>query len=141
MQKKGITIMVMDGQGGRIGRLLIETIKKEIKDVDVIAVGTNSIATSNMIKGGSDQAATGENPTLVVSRHADYIIGTMGITVADALLGEVTPKMAMAVGQSPAQKFLIPLNKCRNTVIGVKDLDIRELVVEAVRVLKKAIED
>ena len=129
-------ILVIDGQGGRIGREVIERIKAEGIDCTITAVGTNSTATASMLKGGADQAATGENAVRVNARCADLIIGPIAIVIADALLGEITPDMAVAVGQSPAQKLLIPVNHCSNTVIGVGDLSLKTLlngVVEQVR--------
>jgi hypothetical protein len=137
MRKK--TVLVMDGQGGRVGRLLIEAIRREC-DVEILAVGTNSIATSNMIKGGADRAATGENPVLVAARTADVIIGPVGIVVADALLGEVTPAMAAAVGQSRAVRILIPMNRCETQIVGVAPLSTSQLLDEAVCMVKKVLQ-
>lgn len=125
-------ILVVDGQGGRLGKLLVEGLRKSgVKD-EIIAVGTNSIATSAMVKAGADAGATGENPVVVCAREADFILGPIGILAADSLLGEVTPAMAVAVGQSSAQKILVPLNRCRNTVVGLKELTMSELVEAAV---------
>ena len=129
-------ILVIDGQGGRIGREVIERIRAEKLDCTVTAVGTNSIATAAMLKGGADQAATGENAVRVNARSADLIIGPIAIVVADALLGEITPDMAVAVGQSAAQKLLIPVNHCGNTVIGVGDLSLKVLLNGVISELK-----
>ena len=130
-------ILVIDGQGGRIGREVIERIKAEGIDCDITAVGTNSTATAAMLKGGADQAATGENAVRVNVRCADIIIGPIAIVIADALLGEITPDMAVAVGQSPAQKLLIPVNHGDNTVIGVGDLSLKTLLGGVVEQLKR----
>lgn len=133
-----MNILVIDGQGGRIGREVIERIKAERLPCTVTAVGTNSLATAAMLKGGADQAATGENAVRVNVRTADLIIGPIAIVIADALLGEITPDMAAAVGQSPAQKLLIPVNHCNNTVVGVNDLSLKTLllgVIDKVREL------
>lgn len=130
-------ILVIDGQGGRIGREVIERIKVEGIDCDITAVGTNSTATAAMLKGGADRAATGENAVRVNVRCADIIIGPIAIVIADALLGEITPDMAVAVGQSPAQKLLIPVNHCDNTVIGVGDLSLKTLLGGVVEQLKR----
>ncbi|MBR3271258.1 MAG: DUF3842 family protein [Clostridia bacterium] len=130
-------ILVIDGQGGRIGREVIERIKAEGIDCDITAVGTNSTATAAMLKGGADRAATGENAVRVNVRCADIIIGPIAIVIADALLGEITPDMAVAVGQSPAQKLLIPVNHCDNTVIGVGDLSLKTLLGGVVEQLKR----
>jgi len=124
-------ILIIDGQGGRLGKLLIEKIKSDKPSLELIAVGTNSIATSVMLKAGADMGATGENPVVVNAKNADVIIGPVGIIVANALMGEVTPKMAQAVGESEAFKLLIPVNKCNNYIVGTKNIGISDLVNEA----------
>lgn len=130
-------IVIIDGQGGRLGQLLCETVKKEKPDAQLYAVGTNSIATAAMLKAGADFGATGENAVLVACRDADVIIGPVGIALADSLLGEITPAMAVAVGQSKAVKILLPVNQCNNRVVGVKKLTMTELVKEAAEQLKQ----
>ena len=112
-------ILVIDAQGGGLGRQLVSAIKKELPESQVTAVGTNSMATAAMLRAGADQAATGENAVVVNCRRADVIAGPIGIVIADALLGEITPAMAAAVGQSPAKRLLIPMNHCDNMVMGV----------------------
>lgn len=129
-------IVIIDGQGGRLGQLLTEGIKKEGLTADIYAIGTNSIATSAMLKAGADYGATGENPVLVACRDADVILGPIGILAADSLLGEITPNMAVAIGQSKALKLLLPVSHCNNQVVGVKPLSLSELVREAVDQLK-----
>lgn len=129
-------IVVIDGQGGRMGRLLVEKIRAEKLPVNVLAIGTNAIATSEMLKAGADAGATGENPVLVACRKADVIMGPMAILAADALLGEITPAMAKAVGQSAAPRLLLPVNQCENIVVGIKDLTLSKLVAEAVESLR-----
>ena len=128
-------IMIIDGQGGRMGSLLTEKTKNAaIPGAQIYAIGTNSIATAAMLKAGADYGATGENPVLVNSRDADYIIGPLGIMAADSLLGEVTPAMAVAVGQSSAMKILLPVNKCNHHVVGVSsEYSMSELAEQAVR--------
>lgn len=129
-----MNILIIDGQGGKIGRTLIEGIKNTLGDRAVItAVGTNSIATQNMVKGGADRAATGENAAMVAARHADIIAGPIGIVLADALVGEVTPAMAAAVAQSAAKRILIPFQGCNTTVVGTKSMPLTELVQKAVQ--------
>ena len=130
-------IMIIDGQGGRMGSLLTEKTKNAaIPGAQIYAIGTNSIATAAMLKAGADYGATGENPVLVNSRDADYIIGPLGIMAADSLLGEVTPAMAVAVGQSSAMKILLPVNKCNHHVVGVSsEYSMSELAERAVRYL------
>ena len=129
--------LVIDGQGGRLGKLLIEEIRKEFPGEEIMAVGTNATAASTMLKAGADEAATGENPVVVACRRADVIIGPIGIVIADSLLGEVTPKIAIAVAQSSAVRILIPMNRCDNLVAGVGSLSIAELAADAVRKLKE----
>ncbi len=126
-------IIVIDGQGGNIGKQLVKRIREELPDAYIRAVGTNSIATGNMIKAGADEAATGENAVIVAARDADIITGPVGIVVADALLGEVSSAMAKAVSDSKAIKVLIPVNKCDILIAGVKDKSISELIEAAIR--------
>ena len=128
-----MTIMVMDGQGGRMGKSVVEQIRKRFPEDEILAIGTNSIATAAMLKAGADAGATGENPAIVGSRRADIIIGPMGIVIADSLMGEITPNMAVALGQSQAKKVLIPVNRCSVTVVGVSQLPLGEYVRLAVQ--------
>ena len=123
-----MNILVIDGQGGGIGKLLVSGIKSEYPDFFVTAVGANSIATS---------AATGENAVCVGCRKADVIAGPVGIVIADALLGEITPKMAAAIGQSDAKRVLVPVNHCDNIVVGVGDIPMAKLVQSAVKEIGK----
>ena len=134
-------IVVIDGQGGRLGQLICEAISKERIECDLLAVGTNSIATSAMIKAGAKQGATGENPVAVACRDADVIIGPIGIVVADSLLGEITPAMAVAIGQSKAIKLLLPVSHCNNRVVGCQSLSMSEMVVQTIADLKEVIKD
>ncbi|MBR3392077.1 MAG: DUF3842 family protein [Firmicutes bacterium] len=130
-----MNVAVIDGQGGRLGRMLVEGIIAAGLDCRITAVGTNSIATAAMLKAGAQAGATGENPVLVASRDADVIIGPLGLLVADSLLGEITPAMAQAVGRSQAVKLLLPVNMCNNRVVGVGDHSFAELVSCAVHEL------
>lgn len=113
-------VVVIDGQGGNIGKRIVEEIKASGIQSEVMAIGTNSTATAAMMKGGADIGATGENPVVLASRDADVIIGPIGIIMADSMYGEITPKMAESVGASKARKILIPINKCV-TVAGVDE--------------------
>lgn len=128
-------ILIVDGQGGGIGRQLVEALKRE-GERDITCVGTNAIATSAMLRAGATRAATGENAAIVACREAEVIVGPIGIVVADALLGEVTPRMAAAVGQSLARKVLIPVNQCGNFVVGVPSgATTAQLVAQAVEAI------
>lgn len=129
-------VVVIDGQSGRMGQVLIERIRAAALPCEIAAVGTNAIATSAMLKAGADAGATGENPVVVNCRDADVIAGPIGILAADSLLGEVTPAMALAVGQSPARKLLLPVNHCNNVVVGTQSMTLSKLMDEAVELLR-----
>ncbi len=131
-------ILVIDGQGGGLGKQIVSSLRSSFENIEIIAVGTNSLATAAMLKAGADRSATGENPVKVCARSADIIIGPVGIVIADSMLGEVTADMALAVSQSSASRILIPVNLCDNYVVGVQDLSLSTLVqgvVERVRTL------
>lgn len=133
-------ILVIDGQGGQLGGQMIKYIKDAFVGVDVTAVGTNATATATMLKAGANQAATGENAVIVACRKADVIIGPIGIVIADALLGEVTPQMAVAVGQADAKRILLPMNKCDNLIAGVTEISMTAIIEDAMKKLKEILE-
>lgn len=130
-------ILIIDGQGGQIGSQLIKAIIEY--DVEIMAVGTNSTATNAMLKAGAKNGATGENPVIVGCKTADIIIGPIGIVIADSLYGEITPKMAIAVGQSNAKKILIPINKCDNIIVGVNDLSLTVMIKNVLKIVEDLI--
>lgn len=132
-----MNILVIDAQGGGVGKQLITAMKQSVQDIVITAVGTNSAATSAMLKAGADFAATGENAVVVACRKADVIVGPVGIVIADALLGEITPRMAVAVAQSDAKKILLPFNHCDNIIAGVSEYQVGKLVQAAVAELTK----
>lgn len=134
-------VIIIDGQGGKLGQVLVDSIVKEKIECDLTVIGTNSIATAAMMKAGAKQGATGENPVKVACRDADVIIGPIGIVAADSLLGEITPDMAIAIGQSNAVKFLLPVSHCNNQVIGVKKLSMADMAKEAVEKLKAMVSE
>ena len=123
-----MNILIIDGQGGGIGKQLVSAIKVRFPTYRITAIGTNSAATSAMLKAGADEAATGENAVVVNCRYANVIIGPVGIAIADSLMGEITPTMAKAIGQSPAKRILLPLNRCNTIIVGVSDLAIGNLI-------------
>ena len=125
-------VLIIDGQGGMLGKQMVEAVRKLIPDAQIIAVGTNVAATNSMLKAGADNGATGENAVIVCARPADIIVGPVGIAIADSLLGEITPAMAVAVGQSNAKKVLIPVNKCNNIIVGIGDKKTSDLIQEAI---------
>ena len=135
-----MNILVIDAQGGGVGKQLVSAIKKAFPEDTVTAVGTNSLATSAMLKAGADRAATGENAAVVSCRTADVIVAPIGVVIADAMLGEITPAMALAAGQSPAKRILLPIAHCDNMVVGTKELGMGQLVQEAVERLKAVYE-
>lgn len=132
-----MNILVIDGQGGQLGSQLIKSLVSNFPHVHIAAVGTNAVATSAMLKAGAHQSSTGENPTIVACKKADIIIGPIGIVIADSLFGEITPKMALAVGQADAVRILMPVNRCDNLVAGVSDLTISAMIIDVVRKVKE----
>lgn len=130
-------VLIIDGQGGQLGAQLVKEIMAGFADVQITAVGTNATATATMLKAGAKQAATGENPVLVACRRADVIIGPIGIVIADSMYGEITPKMAVAVGQADATRILIPMNRCENVVAGMEDITMTAMVEDVLKKLDK----
>ena len=131
-----MNIVVIDGQSGRMGQLFIERTRAAGICDPITAIGTNAIATAAMRKAGADQGATGENPVVVACRSADIIVGPIGILVADAMLGEITETIALAIGRSSAKKLLLPVNQCGNLVAGTQNMSLSRVMEEAVSVLK-----
>lgn len=130
-----MNLVIIDGQGGGLGRQLVSAVKDRYPDIEIIVIGANSAATNAMLRAGATQAATGENSVIVACRRADVIIGPVGIVIADSMLGEITPAMAQAVGQSRAKRILIPVNLCDNIIVGVTDLSMTKNVQNAVEIL------
>ena len=135
-----IKILVIDGQGGKLGRTLVENILAQFPQAELTAVGTNYAATASMMKGGAARAATGENPVLVACRSADIIVGPMGIAVADSLLGEISPAMANAVAASSARRVLIPMNLCNTYVAGV-NRNAAAIITDAMDQIQNIVEE
>ena len=129
MDKK---ILVIDGQGGQLGSQIVKALLAKFPGVEITSIGTNAVATAAMLKAGASMAATGENPVIVACRKADIIIGPIGIVIADSLMGEVTPAMAVAIAQADAVRILIPMNKCENLVAGVSNLSTSVLIQDAI---------
>ena len=130
-----MNILVIDGQGGGLGRQLIQELKETCPNAEIVAVGTNSMATGAMLKAGARLAATGENAVIVCSEKADVIVGPIGIVIADSMLGEITPAMAAAIGKSRAKRVLIPMNVCDNIIVGVSAQPVSTHVKDAVRII------
>ncbi len=129
-----IRIAVIDGQGGGVGKALVEKLRQTLgATVYIVALGANSLATSQMLKAGADAGATGENAVVVNARRVDLIMGALGIVAADSMLGEITPAMSTAIGASDAEKILIPVGRCHLTVAGLKTMQFAECIEEAVK--------
>ena len=133
-------VVIIDGQGGRLGRLLVEKVKTRLPQAKVYALGTNTVATAAMLKAGADFGATGENPVVRNVMDADGVLGPVGIVVADSILGEITPAMAESVGSCRAKKFLVPMNSCGVVVAGVEELPLPVYVSQAVDALASELE-
>lgn len=118
-------VIVVDGQGGGVGRMLVQRMKERLPDQAVIAVGTNALATSAMIRAGAAAGATGENAVCYNCENADLILGPSGIAIPNAMLGEISPAMALAVSESRAEKLLLPMDRC-----GPQGLDRRVLTID-----------
>lgn len=136
-----MNILVIDGQGGKLGCQMVKSIAEKYPGARLMAVGTNSAAAAAMAKAGAHQAATGENPLIVACRKADIIIGPIGIVIADSLFGEITPAMAVAVAQSDAVRILLPVNRCANIVAGVQELSLTALISDAMAKLEGVMQE
>ncbi len=131
-------IAVIDGQGGGIGKAMVEKIRSELgAAVEIIALGTNALATSAMLKSGADEGATGENAIVYNADKVDIITGAIGIIAANAMLGELTPAMAKAIAESPAQKVLIPMNRCNVQIAGVRGMALPQYIEDAVQLIRE----
>ncbi len=123
-------LLIIDGQGGGMGRSLAERISQKCRSTEIVVAGTNSTATMNMMKVGNVQGVTGENAIVFNCPRVDVIAGPIGIALANAMLGEITPKMAEAVTSSDAQVFLLPSSKCAVKIIGLQEKKLAEYVDE-----------
>ncbi len=130
-------IAVIDGQGGGIGKTVVEKLRKELpEDVSILALGTNALAAALMLKAGAHEGASGENAIVYNAAKVDIIVGVIGIIAANSMLGELTPLMAKAVSESPARKVLIPLNRCNIDIAGVKNEPLPCHIDSAVEIVK-----
>lgn len=136
-----MNILVIDGQGGQVGAQLVKEITVRFPELQITAVGTNATATAAMLKAGAKQAATGENPVVVACRKADVVIGPIGIVIADSMYGEVTPQMAVAVGQADATRILIPMNRCENLIAGVQEVTVSAMLADVFAKLEKIVKN
>ncbi|MCD8140965.1 MAG: DUF3842 family protein [Planctomycetaceae bacterium] len=137
-----IHVAVVDGQGGGVSKALVESLRRALgSDVRITALGTNSAATSAMLKAGADEGATGENAVVVNVARADVVMGAVGVLSADSMLGEITAAMTAAIGRSPARKVLLPLNRCNLDVAGVKDMPFSASIEEAVAMVRASLRE
>lgn len=134
-------VLVIDGQGGKLGAQVIALLKERFNEkIELIGVGTNALATETMIKSKPNIAATGENPIVVCAKEADIIIGPIGIVIADSLYGEITARSALAVSKSKAVKLLIPINKCNNIVVGITDNFIKDALSQIINYIDNSLQ-
>lgn len=134
-------VAVVDGQGGGIGKALVSGIKEALPEVRVIALGTNSAATGQMLRAGADDGATGENAIIHNMNHVDIVAGVIGILNANSMMGELTPAMAGAIGGSDAYKVLLPINRCHIHVVSVEDAPLGVHIENAVKAIKEYIHE
>lgn len=133
-------IAVVDGQGGGIGKAIVEKLRAELgSSVEIIALGTNVLATSAMLKGGADEGATGENAIVFNSDKVQIIVGAIGIVAANSMLGELTPAMAMSIAESPAKKVLIPTDRCNIKMTGVRSATLPQHIDDAVSLVRECL--
>jgi len=131
-------LMVMDGQGGGIGRVIIKKLRDAFgEEVEILALGTNSVATSQMMRAGANRGATGENAIINMAPEVNIIIGPLAIIMANSMMGEVTPRMSQAVSSSKALKILIPLTQERAKIVGVSGEPLPHLIDQAIEIIKE----
>lgn len=130
-------VLVIDAQGGGIGRALIERLRERMPEAEILAVGTNAIATTAMLKAGATAAATGENAVCVCAAKCNIIAGPIGIVLKDAMMGEITERIALAVGGANAQRVLVPMQRCSTSVAGTEGIPVQSLIDSAVETIVK----
>lgn len=132
-----MNLLIIDGQGGGIGKILTEQLKTAFPSSTITAAGTNALATSAMMKAGADYGATGENAIIYNCQYADIILGPIGIILANSLLGEVSPSIAEAVASSTAKKILIPTTKCSAQIVGIENMALNKYIEQAVKAVNE----
>jgi NAD(P)-dependent dehydrogenase (short-subunit alcohol dehydrogenase family) len=134
-------VAVIDGQGGGIGKLITEKLRKALGErIDIMALGTNAMATAAMLKAGANEGASGENAVCISVKKVDVILGPVSILLANSMLGEVTPRMATAIAEADAEKILIPLNRSRVIIVGLYGEPLPHLVDLTVQLLEKKLD-
>ncbi|MCX7774386.1 MAG: DUF3842 family protein [Clostridia bacterium] len=130
-------VAVIDGQGGGIGKAIVGRLRQAFgPNLDILALGTNPLATAAMLKAGADEGASGENAILVNAPKVNIILGSLGIIAANSMLGELSPAMARAIAESPAQKILVPMNRCHYHIVGTRNEALPQLIDELVEAVK-----
>lgn len=136
---KDILVAVIDGQGGGIGGIIVEKLRAEFPNINIVGLGTNSVATGRMLKAGANQGATGENAVIYNVKKVDIIMGVVAILMPNAMMGELSPRMAEAIGSSDAMKILVPLEKCNIRVALPGDYNISQCVDYSMELVKRHI--
>lgn len=135
-------IMVMDGQGGGIGRVIIKKLREAFgEELEILALGTNSVATTQMMKAGANRGATGENAIITMAPKVSIIIGPLAIIMANSMMGEVTSEISQAISSSKALKILIPLTQEKVEIVGVSGEPLPHLIDQAIEIIKKGEEN
>jgi hypothetical protein len=133
-----LKVAVIDGQGGGIGKVITEKLRKEFGEkLEIFGFGTNALATSAMLRAGANEGATGENAIVQNMSEMDIIVGSVGVVVAHSMMGELTPPMAEVIGKSKARKLLLPINRCGITIIGTGAEPLPHLVDALIRQIKE----
>jgi hypothetical protein len=136
-----VKIMVVDGMGGRIGQEIVSRLRAALPDdVEILAVGTNSIATAAMMKAGANRGATGENAVRVTVREADILMGPLSVLMPDSMMGEVTPAMAQALCDSTVRRVMLPLTNPRIDLVGITKTPLPHLMEEAIELVAAHLE-
>lgn len=137
---KDMKIAVVDGQGGGIGKAVVEEVRKAFPDLYILALGTNALATGQMLKAGATEGATGENAIIHNMEHVDVVIGVVGILCANSMMGELSPAMAQAIGGSHTNKVLLPINRCHIHVVSVAETGLSRHIRNVIDELREIME-